>query len=156
MVTSTNISKKHIEKKGVSFDFPDYYLVANIPSNTPDCVIALAKNDGGCDIMVEVSNELKISYVQGTFEKNYEEYIKKLGFYDMEVIHGFGKLRTCVQAYYNHEKGVMKSIIYFDFRYKKDLRITLNTLDLDYNPMTDLKIISDSIVYNKKKLFGLF
>lgn len=96
---SVNINVKHIEEKGLSFDYPEYYLIANAPSNNPDCVVALAKNDDKCDIMVEISSEPKMIYQEGIFENQYIEYIKNLGFYDIKVIRGFGYKKLCFEAY---------------------------------------------------------
>lgn len=148
--TNKNIQlkTKHIDKDGLSFDYPEYYLIANIPPNAPDCVVALAKDDGLCDILVEVSSAPKIQYQEGIFENNYKEYISNLGFYDFTVIHGFGPNKTCVQAYSNTDMGVVKSTIYFDLNYNKDLRITLNSLmQYDYDCMDDLKVISKNLQY---------
>lgn len=159
---SQNISEalptsiEHIQKEGLSLDYPGYYLVANIPSNAPDCVVALAKNDGKCDVMIEVSPASKIPYQEGTFERKYKNYIKDLGFYDMTVIQGFGPNETCVQAYSTNGTDIIKSVIYFNFKFKKDIRITLNSLKKDnYNCMNDLKVISSNISY-KKKFLGIF
>jgi len=145
---SINIPTKHVNKNGLSFNYPDYYLEANIPPNAPDCVVALAKDDGLCDIMVEVSSAPKMQYQEGIFEKNYEEYIKNLGFYNFTTIHGFGPNKTCVQAYSNTDMGIVKSTIYFDLNYNKDLRITLNSLEqYDYDCMDDLKVIAENLMY---------
>ena len=153
-VSPTSI--KHIQKDGLSLDYPDYYLIANIPRNAPDCVVALAKNDGKCDVMIEVSPASKIQYQEGTFERKYKNYIKDLGFYDMTVIQGFGPDETCVQAYSTNGTDIIKSVIYFNFKFKKDIRITLNSLKKDnYNCMNDLKVMSNKILY-KKKFLGIF
>lgn len=143
-----NIETKHIEEKGLSFDYPEYYRLAKIPDNNPDCVVALAKDDGLCDIMVDVSNDSKMQYQEGIFENKYKDYIKTLGFYDFTVIKGWGPNETCVQAYSNTDIGVVKSTIYFDFNHAKDIRVTLNTLvQYDYDCMDDLKVIAKKIQY---------
>ncbi len=142
------IETKHIDKEGLSFDYPEYYLIASIPPNVPDCVVALSKDDGLCDIMIEVSSAPKIPYQEGLFEKRYKEYIKNLGFYDFTVIHGFGPNKTCVQTYSNTDLGIVKSTVYFDLNYARDLRITLNTLvQYDYDCMDDLKVIAKNLKY---------
>ena len=141
-----NSSTNFISRGGISFNYPKHYLIANIPPNTPDCVVALAKDDGLCDIMVEVSKYGKINYQEDIFEKNYEEYIKGLGFYGVKVIDGFGLNRTCLQALANTPQGIIKSTIYFDFNLKKDIRITLNTLmQVNYDCTNDLKVIANSL-----------
>ena len=145
---------KHYEDKIISFNYPDNYLLANIPENAPDCVVALSRDDRLCDVMVEVSKDSKINYVEKVFEKKYREYIEQLGFYNFHIFEYPG-LRTYVQAYSNTDKGVVKSTVYWDFRYKKDVRITLNTLKLDYDSLKDLIIMGRSVEY-KKKFLGIF
>lgn len=142
------IETKHVDKEGLSFDYPDYYLMANIPPNNPDCVVALAKDDGLCDIMVEVSSAPKMQYQEGIFEKKFEEHIGNLGFYDFTVIHGFGPNKACIQAYSNTDMGVVKTTTYFDLNYNKDLRVVLNTLvQYDYDCIDDLKVIAKNLEY---------
>ncbi|MBQ6629891.1 MAG: GIY-YIG nuclease family protein [Methanobrevibacter sp.] len=149
----SNVKTKHIDEAGVSFDFPKYYLLADIPDNAPDCVIALAKEDGACDLMVELSSSKdRIKYEGANFISAYKKYISDLGYYDIKTISGFGSKKACFQSYINHELGTIKQTTYFDFRFKKDIRITFNTLkNVDYNCMDDLKVIESSINYKTFK-----
>lgn len=145
----SNVQTRHIYEEGVSLDFPDYYLLAGIPDNVPDCVIALAKNDGACDVMIEVSRDLNRIIFDSNFENTYKQYIESLGYYDMRTIYGFGPKRACFQSYLNHELGVIKQTVYFDFRFERDIRITFNTLkSVNYDCMDDLKIISNNLKYS--------
>ena len=138
----------------MSFDFPEYYLVANVPDNAPDCVIALAKEDGTCDVMIEISSSKdRIRYTDNNFESSYKKYISDLGYYDIKSIPGFGYKKACFQSYINHELGNIKQTTYFDFRFEKDIRITFNTLkNIDYDCMNDLRIIENSINYKKSNI----
>ena len=139
-------SKNYIEQGGISLNYPDGYLIANIPLNAPDCVVALAKDDGLCDIMIELSRFGRINYQKDVFERTYADYIRGLGFYAVKYIDGFGSKKVCLQALNNSPMGIIKSTIYFDFNLKKDIRITLNTLkQVDYDCINDLKVIANSI-----------
>lgn len=63
---STNILKKlsRIERNGLSVKFPDYYSVDKVSTKCPNCVASLTKNDGTCDIIIEM----------GEIEHGYKDY----------------------------------------------------------------------------------
>lgn len=142
---------KHVDEAGVSFDFPEYYLLASIPNNVPDCIIALVKDDGTCDVMVEAANSIDGINYDANFEDKYKKYISSFGYYDIKIISGFGPKQFCFQSYTKHNVGIIKQTTYFDFRFKKNIRITFNTLKkINYDCMDDLKMIERSITYVDK------
>ncbi|SEL22810.1 hypothetical protein SAMN05216439_0210 [Methanobrevibacter gottschalkii] len=147
-----NINK--YKQNGLSFNYPNNYLIANIPDNCPECKVALAKDDGKCDILIEVSEE-KINYQKNVFENAYINYVKNLdGFFEIESIGSLGNKKPCfiTKSYFNKnsldKQEIVKSVIFFDFNFKNPIRIHLNSLLKDeYDCMNDLKIISKNLNY---------
>ena len=145
------INISHIDKFGLTFDYPSNYLIANIPENCPDCIIALSKNNGKHDILIESSE--KINYQKNIFEEKYMAYVKSLE--NFSNIQEFKKLnginKSGFRATSLNSKGIVISIIYFDFNYEKTFRITLNSLLENYiedECVKDLQIIANSLTYN--------
>ena len=160
------------KKDEISFEYPDSYSIANIPENCPDCIVALAKKDGRCDIMIEMGGH-NFNFNRFIFE--FPKYVNGLeGFFDIEEI-DLEKIYDKNNKYYDNISeiycerdnktkacfiatakipsdskinGFVKSIIYFDNQ-SHLFRITLNTLiDDDYNCMNDLYIIAETITYD--------
>lgn len=161
---NSNQKLSRIERNGLSFKFPDNYLVAKIPNNCPECAVALTKEDEKCDILVEIAKD-KIYYNQD-FDGKYMNYVKNLdGFIDIKKIDidRINKERKKIKVDHDkscfittsnverqsNKKGIVKSIIYFDFDQNgKTIRITLNSLlDDKYNCMNDLYVIANSLKF---------
>ena len=138
------IGTEYFDDNNISFYYPENYLLAP-PNASEETVAALVHEKGICDIMVEASN-LDIEYVEGLFEQNHINYLQSLGYFDINIISGFGYKKCCFQALTNSPMGVVKSIIYFDFNNVLDIRITVNSLNnINYDAFPDLKIIADTM-----------
>lgn len=163
--TIYNYDENHLtfEKNGLSFNFPDNYSIATIPGNCPDCAVALAKNDGQCDILIELGKvQIDFNNNINLFNSEFKRYVMNLeGFFDIKEIdiNRIDQLHkeniSCFITVSDVERdsnkeGIIKSIIYFDFNYRKTIRITLNSLLEDkYNCMNDLRVIANSLEYKK-------
>ena len=146
----------------LSFEYPDYYQIANIPDNCPDCAVALARKDGKCDIMIQCGDN-NYGNNFNIFKYHYKEYVESLdNFFDIKEIEikkirGINyddfenQLKACFIAICelpNDSKveGLIKSIIYMDYNHSPAIRITLNSLlEDDYNCMKDLFIIANTL-----------
>ena len=160
-----NLNVTNIKKGDLSFDFPDYYLNANIPENCPDCVAALAKDNGKCDVLIEVMedkiegeiNIVKFKFDYMKYVKDLDEFsdIKELDIETLNIINEYNHKNACFIALSNFKKDqqnteLAKSIIYFEFDYYNAIRIriTLNSLlEDEYNCMNDLCTIVNSLEY---------
>lgn len=139
---------ENLTQNGISIKYPSYYKNAQLPKNDPECVIALAKDDGYCDIIIDIG-DMHVNYIETKFEKEYKEYLMNMGYFNIIIHKGFGFNKACFETEIKSNVGTIKSIILIDFSKEKDIRITANSLKkYDYNPLNDLKIIIDNLIIN--------
>ena len=96
---NSNQNLTRIERNGVSFKFPDYYLVDKIPENCRECIVSLTKDDGKCNILIEMDEELK--HIASNYLRYTEELTKKRNSLNIFTYHMLDPSSRYVNELYN-------------------------------------------------------
>lgn len=151
-ITNKNsyIATKHIDKNGLSFDYPEYYDIGNYPSSDDNhkSIVALSKRDRKCELYITVYK--KNNFDNNAIRNNYllKEYLKQDGYTNITENK---KLPFCFNANKNHQMDNIKTTIVFNFKYNDVIMIVGNIIpSSNYDCIDDLKIIEKSVIYEDK------
>ncbi|WP_296853397.1 zinc ribbon domain-containing protein [uncultured Methanobrevibacter sp.] len=140
------ITTNHINKNGLSFDYPEYYDIGKYPSSDEahKSIVALSKNDRVCEIYVL---EYRSTHFDDKIVRNPNfyliNYLKKQGYTNI-VPHAM--MNYCYNARVNSELGNIKTTILFNFKYSNVIMIVGNIVpNSNYDCIGDMKIINNSV-----------
>ena len=139
-----HIKTKHFEKKDFSFDYPEYYNIANyeISNSIYKNGMALAKKGTLCEIYI--MEYAHLGFYGSAF--NLKDYLKNRGYENIKIIHGLPNTYTATIKYKNQN---IKTVISYNFRFDFAIEITGNVLfDSKYDCSGDIMIIYDSFKKN--------
>lgn len=139
------VSKRHIEKNGLSFDCPDYYDIGNYPSSDKahKSMVALSKHNRECEIYVTV-------YRKNAFDSNakrnmnlLERYLQMLNYKNISIDR---RLPYCFNATVNHAMGNIKTTIVYNFDHDDVVMIVGNLKpNSRYDCIDDIRMILDTL-----------
>lgn len=140
------IVTKHINKNGLSFDYPDYYDIGNYPSSDEyhQSIVALSHRERKCEIYIM---EYRPNHFDNRARHNpslLKEYLKMQGY---TFISEKKEEQNCFTADIHSQLGKLKTTIVFNFNYSNAIMIVGNIPGNSYyyKLIKDIKIINKTI-----------
>lgn len=138
-----NIPTKSYSNEDLFFEFPEYYVLGNIPKDTPDyCKIGLVK-ENDCEIYISIFEE-DSPYRPPNNEIRLKKYLAQSGYSSIRLDK---RISLCFNALYeDFELGIILSKIFFRFDNRRVVMVVGNVLkDVNYDCSNDLEIISKKL-----------
>lgn len=162
--SNLSLDLSRIERNGLSLKFPSYYSVDNIPINCPKCIISLTKDDGKCDIIIEMgelqhdfNSYNKFSELKYYLGENGEHINKIDNFSDIQPIvlpeiKTYNKINYNPNKYKNYFSEIEEKYCFIgmnNYEGKKYDENVKSIIYFDYNHTDPIKITLNSLLEDK-------